>query len=161
MLSYRQINLLGLGTCIIAMLFALGFLQYYLMLDPCPLCVITRVIVISLAVVFMVALIHNPAKTGQRIYAALASLIALIGLGVQFRHIWLQNLPPDQVPACGPGLGFLLDTQPVYSALRQVFEGSGDCATIDWVFLGLTIPMQTALLFVFLLLLATWQLFRK
>lgn len=160
-LSYRQINLLGLVTCVTAMLFAVGFLQHYLMLDPCPLCVITRVIVISMSVVFFVALIHNPAQLGQRIYALLAIAVGLIGLGVQFRHIWLQNLPPDQVPACGPGLEFLLETQPIFSALRTVFEGSGDCAEIDWIFLGLTIPMQTALLFAFLLALAIWQLVRK
>lgn len=160
-LSYRQINLLGLLICITAMLFAVGFLQHYLMLDPCPLCVITRVIVISMSLVFLIALIHNPSQRGQRLYALLAMAVGFTGLGVQLRHIWLQNLPPDQVPACGPGLEFLLETQPIFSALRTVFEGSGDCAEIDWTFLGLTIPMQTALLFVFLLSLATWQLIRK
>lgn len=160
-LSYRQINLLGLITCISAMLFAVGFLQHYLMLDPCPLCVITRVIVISMSLVFLIALIHNPAKLGQRIYALLATAVALTGLGVQFRHIWLQNLPADQVPACGPGLEFLLETQPIFSALRTVFEGSGDCAEIDWIFLGMTIPMQTAVLFTFLLAITIWQLVRQ
>ena len=160
-LSYRQINLVGFVTCITAMLFAVGFLQHYLMLEPCPLCVITRVIVISMSVVFFIALIHNPAQLGQRIYAMVATAVGLTGLGVQFRHIWLQNLPADQVPACGPGLEFLLETQPLFSALRTVFEGSGDCAEIDWIFLGLTIPMQTALLFAFLLALAIWQLVRN
>lgn len=159
--SYRQVNLLGLVTCIAAMLFAVGFLQNYLMLDPCPLCVITRVIVISLSTVFFIAVIHNPAQLGQRVYAGLGILIGLGGLGVQFRHIWLQHLPPDQVPACGPGLEFLLDTQPLFAALRQVFEGSGDCAEIDWIFLGLSIPMQTALLFFFLIGLLVWQGVRK
>lgn len=160
-LSDRQINLIAFTTCVVAMLFAVGFLQHFLMLEPCPLCVLTRIIVISLSLVFLVALVHNPARLGQRLYAALATLIGLVGLGVQLRHIWLQNLPPDQVPACGPGLEFLLETQPVFSALAMVLKGSGDCAEIDWVFLGLTIPMQTALLFVFLLSLALWQLFRK
>ena len=160
-LSYRQINLLGFFTCITAMLFAVGFLQHYLMLEPCPLCVLTRVIVISLSLVFLLAVIHNPKPLGQRVYAGLAILVGLIGLGVQLRHVWLQNLPPDQVPACGPGLEFLLETQPVFSALRMVLQGSGDCAEIDWIFMGLTIPMQTALLFVFLLALAVWQLLRK
>ncbi len=160
-LSFRQVNLIGFITCVLAMLFAVGFLQHYLMLDPCPMCVITRVIVIALSLVFLIALIHNPAILGQRIYAMLAILVGLTGLGVQFRHIWLQNLPPDQVPACGPGLEFLIETQPLFTALRQVLQGSGDCAEIDWIFLGMTIPMQTAVLFACLIALAVWQLIRK
>ncbi|KGK41767.1 hypothetical protein LH51_12580 [Nitrincola sp. A-D6] len=161
MLSYRQINLLGLITCIAAMAFAVGFLQNYLQLEPCPLCVITRVIVISMSVIFFLGLIHNPKQTGQRLYGSLNLLVGLAGFGVQLRHIWLQNLPPDQVPACGPGLEFLLQTQPALSALRTVFEGSGDCAVIDWTFMGLTIPMQTALLFGFLLILVVLQLKKR
>ena len=161
MLSYRQINLLGLVTCIAAMLFAVGFLQGHLELDPCPLCVITRVIVITMAVIFFLGLVHNPKQTGQRIYASLNLLTGFVGFGVQLRHIWLQNLSADQVPACGPGLEFLLQTQPVFSALRTVFEGSGDCAEIDWIFMGLTIPMQTALLFGFLILLVVIQLKKR
>lgn len=161
MLSYRQINLLGLVTCLAGMLFAVGFLQGYLELEPCPLCVITRVIVITMAVIFFLGLVHNPKQTGQRIYGSLNLLTGLVGFGVQLRHIWLQNLPPDQVPACGPGLEFLLETQPLFSALRSIFEGSGDCAEIDWIFMGLTIPMQTALLFGFLILLVILQLKKR
>lgn len=150
-LSCRRLHLIGLLTCIAAMAFAVGFLQHYLYLEPCPLCVITRVIVISMGLVFLLAWLHNPAATGQRVYAGLLLLIGLSGLGVQIRHIWLQNLPPDEVPACGPGLDYLLDTLPLFTVLKQVFQGSGECAEIDWSFLGLSIPMQTALLFVFLL----------
>lgn len=161
MLSYRQINLLGLTTCVAAMLFAVGFLQNHLQLDPCPLCVITRIIVMTMAVIFCLGLLHNPKQAGQRFYGSLNLLVGLTGFGVQLRHIWLQNLPPDQVPACGPDLGFLLQTQPVFSALRSVFQGSGDCAEIDWIFMGLTIPMQTALLFGFLIILVVVQLKKR
>lgn len=161
MLSYRQLNLLGLITCIAAMAFAVGYLQNHLELDPCPLCVLTRIVVMSMAVVFFIALIHNPGQLGQRIYGGINLLIGLTGFAIQLRHIWLQSLPPDEVPACGPGLEFLLQTQPVFGALRQVLQGSGDCAEIDWMFLGMTIPMQTALLFIFLLLLVGIQLKKR
>jgi disulfide bond formation protein DsbB len=161
LLSYRQINLLGLVTCVAAMLFAVGFLQNHLELEPCPLCVITRIIVITMAIIFFLGLVHNPKQAGQRVYGSLNLLTAFVGFGVQLRHIWLQNLPSDQVPACGPGLEFLLQTQPVFSALRTVFEGSGDCAEISWTFMGLTIPMQSALLFGFLLMLVVLQLKKR
>ncbi|RAU19776.1 disulfide bond formation protein B [Nitrincola tibetensis] len=161
MFSYRQLNFLGLVLCVSAMAFALLFLQNHLGLEPCPLCIVTRIIVISLAVVFLVAFLHNPNSGGQKVYAGLNLIIAIIGLGVQLRHVWLQSLPADEVPACGPGLEYLMDTLPLVSVLEHVFSGSGECAEIDWTFLGLSIPAQTALLFVVMLALILTILKKK
>ena len=96
--------------------------------------------VIGLGSVFLLAAIHNPYPLGRRIYAGLLGLIALIGLAIAGRHVWIQNLPPDQVPACGPGLDYMLEVFPLTEALTMVFQGSGECAEVLWSFLGLTIP---------------------
>lgn len=138
-LNKRLLNLLGFAACVGLMAYAL-FAQYQLGLEPCPLCVFQRVGVIALGVVFLVAGLHDPGVIGARIYAALLALAAAAGAGVAGRHVWLQNLPPDQVPACGPGLDFMLDTFPLVEVFSTVLSGSGECAQIIWSFLGLSMP---------------------
>lgn len=160
LLASRTINLLGFLVCVVAMLGAL-YLQYAEDLEPCPLCVFQRVGVIAAGLFFLLAALHNPAAVGQRIYAVLAALGAIGGGIVAGRHIWLQNLPEDEVPACGPGLDYMLDVFPMRDVLSMVFSGSGECADIDWTFLGITIPQLALLTFLGLLALALFQLFRR
>ena len=109
----RVVNGLGLLLAVTSYLFAYFFLQLYLELEPCPLCMIDRVFVIASGVFFLLALVHNPNATGQRIYGFLAGLMALAGIMVCWRHIYLQNLPKDLVPNCAPGLDYMLETLPV------------------------------------------------
>jgi disulfide bond formation protein DsbB len=116
------------------------YVEYFLMLMPCPLCIFQRIAVISLGLVFLVATIHDPAGWGRRVYAVLVLLASGAGIGVAGRHVWLQSLPPDQVPSCGPGLDYIIDAFPMADALKMVFSGSGECAEIDWQFLGLSMP---------------------
>lgn len=116
------------------------FLQYVKHEDPCPLCMVQRVIFIALLIVFALAALHGPKRVGERIYAALIALLALVGVGVAARHIWLQNLPKDQVPACGPGLDYMLEVMPMAEVLKQLMHGSGECAAKGWIFLTLGIP---------------------
>ncbi|KAA0874180.1 disulfide bond formation protein B [Nitrincola tapanii] len=160
-LSERQIFLSGFCVCLLAMAFAVGFLQGYLDLEPCPLCTLTRIIVITLASVFLIAGVHAPRGKGFYLYSLLLLAIALLGLAVQMRHIWLQSLPPGAAPACGPGIEYIFDTLPFFSALFHILSGSGECAEIDWQFLGLTIPMQTALLFIALIAWILYPLIRR
>ena len=159
--SSRIINGLGFLTCIGAMTFAVLYLQGVLYLDPCPLCIIDRVLIISMGVIFFLALIHNPARTGQRIYGIINLVLVTLAMIVAGRHVWLQYLPPDQVPECGAGLDFMLETMPLNDVLVTIFKGSGECADIQWMFLGLSIPEQTILLFIGFLLLILMQIFRK
>jgi len=91
------------------MAFAL-YSQHVLGLDPCPLCIFQRVAVVGLGVLFVIAAIHSPGRLGRWIYTVLLVAVSLAGSAVSARHVWLQNLPPDQVPSCGPGLDFMLDT---------------------------------------------------
>lgn len=160
LLASRTINLLGFLGCVLAMLGAL-YLQYAEDLEPCPLCVFQRVGVIAAGLFFLLAALHNPGSAGQRTYGILAGLGAIGGGIVAARHIWLQNLPADEVPACGPGLDYMLDVFPMRDVLSMVFSGSGECAEIDWTFLGITIPQMALLTFLGLLALALFQVFRR
>lgn len=116
------------------------FLQYVEHQDPCPLCMVQRVIFIAILAVFALAALHGPKRAGERVYAALIVLLSLTGVGVASRHIWIQNLPKDQVPACGPGLDYMLETMPMSNVLKELMHGSGECAEKGWTFLTLGIP---------------------
>lgn len=135
----RLFNLAGALMCAGMIGYAL-YSEHVLYLDPCPLCIFQRIAVIAMGVVFLLAAIHNPAIVGSRIYAALLGIAALAGSGVAGWHIYLQNLPPDEVPSCGPGLGYMLDTLPLSGVLNAVFAGSGECAEVSWRLLGLSMP---------------------
>lgn len=145
--SRRLVNGLGFLAC--ALLLAYGYyLQFVEYLDPCPLCIFQRVGLFALGLVFLAAAVHNPSGWGARAYAAAIGLVALAGAAIAGRHVWIQSLPPDQVPACGPGLDYILESFPLAEAIQVVLRGSGDCATIDWSFLGLSIPAWTLAWFV-------------
>ncbi len=121
-------------------LLAFGYyLQYFEHQDPCPLCLVQRGFFYGILLVFAVAALHFPARTGKSIYCAAATLLALGGLGVAARQVWLQHLPPDQVPACGPDLFFMVENFPLSRTLEKLFMGSGQCAEVNWKFLGLSI----------------------
>jgi len=137
------------------------FLQYVKHQDPCPLCMVQRVVFVVLIAVFALAALHGPKRRGERIYAALIALLALSGIGVAGRHIWIQNLPRDQVPACGPGLDYMLETMPMGDVLRQLMHGSGECAAKGWTFLTLGIPEWSLLCYLALGIWAALIAFRK
>ncbi len=159
--SATMASLAGFLLAVAAMVFAVGYLQMVEYLDPCPLCILARGVVIGLGAVFLLFLIHRPGVIGRRIYATLASLLALTGMGITARHVWLQNLPPDQVPDCGAGFWYSLDTMPVNQFLDTIFNGSGECADIKWQFAGLSIPQLTFILFAVFLLVSLFLFFCK
>jgi disulfide bond formation protein DsbB len=120
-----------------------------------------RVFVVAWGVVALAAVIHNPRDIGLRIYAGLCALCAIGGGAVAARHVWLQHLPEDQVPACGPSLEYMLETLPFTETISLVLMGDGNCAMTMWTFMGLSIPEQTLILFVVTTLICLWQMVRR
>lgn len=135
----RLANGLGALACGGLMAYAL-YAQHRLGLEPCPLCIFQRIAVIALGCVFLVAALHPAGTTGRRIYAVLLALVSAVGIGVAGRHVWLTMLPPERVPACGPGLDFMFESFPLRDALAMVLSGSGECAKVEWQLLGLSMP---------------------
>lgn len=140
MLPLRLFNAAaGLG-CLALIAYAL-ILQWVDGLEPCPLCIFQRVSFAGMAVFFFLG-----AALPGRVAAVGIGLAALSGVGLAWRHLWLQSLPPEQVPACGPGLDYMLGTFPLSEVFAMVLSGSGECAEVDYVF-GLSIPLWTLLAF--------------
>ena len=119
------------------------FMEHVMGLEPCNLCILQRVAVIATAFITLIAAIHGPAVTGIKTYASLGMLASATGAGVSGRQLWLQSLPPEQVPACGPSLDYLIDVFPLTEVLSMVLAGDGDCAEVVWSFLGISIPGWT------------------
>lgn len=148
-MTARQGYLVGFAVCAALLAFAY-YLQYVEYQEPCPLCLLQRAVYYSMAAVFVVGAIHGPGAVGASIYSAILLLLASGGVVVAGRQVWLQLLPKDQVPACGPGLNYLLERFPLADALKRVFAGSGECAESGWSFLGLTIAGWSLVWFVLL-----------
>ena len=152
----RLLNFIGFVGCV-AMLGFAYFAQYVMHLEPCPLCMFQRVGIALVGIVFLLAaLLHPRGKIGARIWGALIALAALLPLGVAGRHIWVQSQPEGSVPSCGATLDYMLDVFPVLEVVRKVLAGGGECAKIDWRFLGLTMPMCVAIASVGLLVLGLY-----
>lgn len=136
------------------------YLQHVDGLEPCPLCVFQRIAFIALGLIFLAAAVHGPGRAGAIVYAVLGFAAAAAGAAVAGRHVWLQNLPADKVPACGPGLQYMLEQFPLTRMIEKVLSGSGECASVDWSFLGLTIPGWALLWFVLLGIYMLWLAWR-
>jgi disulfide bond formation protein DsbB len=128
----------GFAICTGLIAFAL-YLQHFQGQDPCPLCIVQRMAYIVLAAVFLAAAVHGPGRTGAMVYGGFLVIVAALGAAVAARHVWLQHLPKDRVPVCGPGLEYMLRKYPPPQALEKILAGSGDCSESGWSFLGLSI----------------------
>jgi disulfide bond formation protein DsbB len=123
------------------------YLQFYKGVEPCPLCIFQRICYFGVAVISLLAAVHGPRGIARIIYGAVALIAASGGAAIAGRQVWLQHLPPDQVPECGPGLEFMLETYPLTDAIARMLRGTGDCAEIKWTFLGLSIPEWSLICF--------------
>jgi disulfide bond formation protein DsbB len=145
-LSTRLLN--GLGFVAVVLLMATAYyMQYVMKLEPCPLCMLQRFIMMLLGLILLSATLHNPSPKGVRVYAIATTAIALAGLAAASRHVWLQHMPADQVPACAPSWDYLIDAFPLKEVVRTMFKGSGDCAQVTWTFLHLSIAEWMLIVF--------------
>ena len=155
-LSMRQKHLLGFLFCFALMGYAL-FAQYFLNLEPCPLCIFQRVAVIAMGIIFLACSLIEPKSYLARLISSILFVISgSFGIGVASRHVWLQSLPSDQVPGCGPGLDFMISTFPINEVFQMVFNGSGECANVDWSFLSLSMPAWVIICSLLMVVYAVW-----
>jgi len=157
--SVRKTNLIIFLGCVFLILVGV-YLEHVMKLNPCPLCITQRAFIDVVGVLALIAFIHNPAPTGQRIYAIAGIAAALGGAYFAQHQLWLQSLPADQVPACGPGLAYMFEVFPFLDALKMLLQGDGTCAHIDKI-LGLSIPAWTLIAFIGLALINVFQVLRK
>ncbi|WP_370870056.1 disulfide bond formation protein B [Methylobacter sp.] len=148
---------LGFLGCVF--LLSMGaYFQFVQGLDPCPLCISQRIAILLTGLVFLSAAIHNPGQTGVTAYAIAGAVTALCGAAISTRHVWIQHLPADKVPECGPGLEYVLQNFPLLETVKLMLSGTGDCAKVDWTLLGFSMPAWTLLAFLMLATLSLLQI---
>jgi disulfide bond formation protein DsbB len=135
-----------------------AYFQFVQGLDPCPLCISQRIAILLTGLVFLSAAIHNPGQKGVTAYAILGAVTALCGAAISTRHVWIQHLPADKVPECGPGLEYVMQNFPLSETVKLMLSGTGDCAKVDWTLLGFSMPAWTLLAFLMLATLSLLQI---
>lgn len=147
---------LGSLSCF-GMLAVGAYFQFAEGLEPCPLCISQRIAILLTGLVLLIGAIHHPAACGRKAYAIGGGIAALIGASISMRHVWLQNLPPEDVPECGPGLSYIFENFPLSETIKLMLNGTGECAEVLWTFLGLSIPGWTLVAFLMLATLSILQ----
>lgn len=147
-LSLRHGYLLGFLSCV-GLMAAAYYFEYVQFLDPCPLCMVQRLATVLIGLGFLAAFIVEP-KGGWWLKGALLFTLAaaIFGIWAAGHHIWLQSLPPEDVPACGPGFDYLMDTLPLTELLKVMLKGDGNCAEISWSLWGLSMPAWVRVWFI-------------
>ena len=157
----RHLLLTGFLISVLLIVYAL-YTEHVMGLEPCPLCILQRVAVIALGLSFLLLAVRPPQRKQSKFMASLLLvIISSGGVGVAARHVWLQNLPPDKVPGCGPGLDFMMANFPLSEALEMVFSGSGECAEINWSFAFLSMPAWALIWLIVLGIFGVWSIHQR
>lgn len=152
---------IGLLACVLLLSVAYFYFQQELGLAPCPLCMFQRACLVAIAVLCLFGILARPKKIGSKLLALGSVVFSALGMAIAGRQVWLQNLPADQVPECGPDLEFMLNSFPLTEVIRSVLQGSGECAEVQWQFLWFSMPAWMMLIFLVMLLISTKLLFTR
>ncbi len=136
------------------------YFEYALYMDPCPLCIMQRIAVLMVGLVGLSGFIFAKGVKGQKVHGVLMALSAIFGICVAGRHVWIQSLPADQIPTCGPSLEYMVDTLPWAEVLTVMLRGNGNCADAQWSLLGMSMPMWVLVWFVGFVILAGYMWFQ-
>lgn len=143
-------------------LMAVGlYMQHFMDLVPCALCITQRIFIIATGAWALIGVLAHNLVPLRNILSFLAVISAITGGFFSSRQLWLQSLPEDQVPACGPSFDYLIEAFPLQEALTVLMRGDGNCAEVSWTFLGISIPGWTLVAFIGLALINIWQLIRR
>lgn len=162
LLRTRLIYLYVFLFCLLLLGIAM-YMENVMGLEPCPLCMTQRLFFAMAGLIALLAFIHNPAATGKKVYGFLCAAFSFGGAGFAIRQIYLQHLPEDQVPACGPSLSYMVDVFPLSEVLMAMLSGDGNCAEVVWQdpVIGMSIPEWSLLGFIMLGCLCVYQGLRR
>ncbi len=157
----RIINIGVFLACVITIGIVL-YMEHVMLLSPCGLCITQRVFVILCGLTCLASAIHNPGPQGQKLYAFAGASMCIFGSYFAGRQIWLQHLPEDQVPACGPGLTYIYENFPFMETLNFLLKGDGNCAEVQFRLFGVfSIPEMAMIAFVLLFSICMFIAFRQ
>jgi disulfide bond formation protein DsbB len=140
----KMLALISAG-CVAMLAFGM-YLQYGVGLEPCPMCIVQRYALIGVAIFAALACLKGT-RGWWMAFAGLGLLASGFGAFVAARQSWLQWYPPEMA-TCGRDFYGMIENYPISRAIPMIFRGSGDCAAIDWTFLGGSIANWSFICFV-------------
>jgi disulfide bond formation protein DsbB len=142
----------------VVLVFLMGFVFFLQQqgLIPCPLCILQRIMMLALSVVFFIAMLRPFKKAGNLVLGMMGLFITLFGMLLAGRQSWLQYTPPIGQGGCGVNLKYLLSILPVTDVAKMIWQGGTECSELGWVFLGLSLAewslITFGLFFIFIIL---------
>ncbi len=136
-------------------------MEHQMGLEPCPLCMTQRIFIMATGFAALLGFLHATIWQPVKFYNGLSLLTSITGGGFSIRQLYLQSLPPELAPSCGPGLSYMLDNFPLADAIQLMLTGDGNCAEVVWTFMGISIPGWTLVAFIGLAAISVWQLKRS
>lgn len=131
----------------ISLVLVASYVEPFASMNPCPMCMMQRAIYLVTAGFALLTLISLRHRILTTIFSILGLLSAVTGIAVAARQVWLQHLPKDEVPACGPPLEYMIEVFPIMEVLQSMLMGTGDCAEVQWQWLSLSIPAWSIVAF--------------
>lgn len=130
-----------------ALLAVAFYMEYQMGLEPCPLCMLQRIVFFCVGVVSLVSALTANEKA-RKIFSWLVVVLSFAGAALAIRHLYLQSLPMDELPACLPGLSYMFEVFPWQEIMQAMVMGTGECGDVVWTFLGISIPGWTLVAFI-------------
>ena len=159
-LSTRTISLLYCIFCF-AVLAVAAYLQYHDKLEPCPLCVLQRLVFVLLGILFLMGTFFKPMQHTRRWLYVTTCLFGLLGLGLAGTQLWIMNHPQANAASCTADLQYLLTHLPWQKVLSVLLSSSASCSEQNWDIVGFNLPELSAISFAILSLGAAGLALRK
>ncbi|WP_421848704.1 disulfide bond formation protein B [Marinomonas sp.] len=145
-LSARRFH--GLVAFVAFALLAVAFyMEYQMGLEPCPLCMLQRIVFFCVGVVSLVSALTSSEKA-RKVFSWMVVVLSFAGAALAIRHLYLQSLPMDELPACLPGLSYMFEVFPWQEIMQAMVMGTGECGDVVWTLFGISIPGWTLVAFI-------------
>lgn len=147
----RSLLLLVALYCASLLVFAFVVVRVVEGLVPCPLCIVQRFFYAFVGLAAIVGYMGWWSRFTERVAGAAVTLLGSIGWLVAARHVYLQRFQEvDPSSGCAVSFGSFLDD------FIFALGGTGNCAIIDWSFIGLSIADWSFIAFTILTAAGVW-----
>jgi protein dithiol:quinone oxidoreductase len=133
---------------LVAGLLLFGFyLEKFHGVIPCPLCTLQRICFGLMEILIVANLIFYPKRVFRLVTNLLITIVALLGIVLAGRQIWLQHFPNVNGDECSVSIHYMLQILPWQEVLNKVFKGSAECSQQGWTLLSFNIAEWSLLWF--------------
>jgi len=123
------------------------YLQLYKGVLPCPLCILQRIAMAGLGVIFLLGVFFSRQYWGRFFINISALLFSILGVLLASRQVWLQRFPTAQEGECSVSLQYMLQTFPLREVIQKVLQGGAECMQVGEQFLALNLAEWALLWF--------------